>query len=158
MNWLRYLFASRFRRAGLFRYWDGRRTRYADGYRLWRAYVADPFFSDQETLENLAALGTRRYDADDGQAQRDMALLDRFFEELAKVFSVRRFDPDTGRGLTDTELAALFCRFEQWIMQKKTPDALLPIWWPTAGKESSPSATPPPTSESASSSTLSASP
>lgn len=157
MNWFPRLFLSKLRRAGLFTYWDGRRMRSVDGYRLWRAYVANEFFAKRENLDGLAALGTRKYDDGDA-AKQDMELLDRFFDELAKLLGVQRYDPDTGKGLTDTELAAIFCAFEVWVNQKKTPGALLPIFWPTSGRPPSPSTTPPPTSELGSSSTANESP
>lgn len=156
MNWFPRLFLSKLRRAGLFTYWDGRRMRSVDGYRLWRAYVANPFFSDRQTLDQLAELGTRQYSDQDTTALRaDMELLDRFFEELAKLFGVERFNPDTGKGLTDTELAAIFCAFGAWVSQKKTPGGLLPIWWPTGGTASLPSTDQAPMNESGSSSTAS---
>ncbi|WP_460166507.1 hypothetical protein [Thermostilla marina] len=117
-------------RRGLYRLWDGRRWRRLDWLRVYRAFLADPVLTDEATAQAVEAQGPET---------------DRYLDALARLFGVRRYDPQTGDGLTDEELFAAFAAFSQWILQKKMPSGNSPTASPSTARRPSVSTTPSPT-------------
>lgn len=114
----------RLRKANLFRYWDGRSFRAADGLRLWKRFLADKTIQDPLIMK--------------GVEDQEITAADLFLEAAARVLEVERYDPRTGRGLTEAELTDVFLRFTEWVREKKN---LLGNW-----RTSSPTSVPPPRS------------
>ena len=89
----------------IFRHDTGRNSYRADGERLWRKLAADQRLTDPETLIALK--------------KEDPAALERYFDIVAEIFGVSRYDPQTEAGYTDGELAELMAAFTSWVEQKK---------------------------------------
>lgn len=96
----------RLRKALLFTYWDGERLRNEDGERLWRRLRTNKTLTDP-VIEAAVQ-------------KDDPGAVETYLDATAELFSVKRYDPETGEGLTDTELAELLVRFLNWVSQKKT--------------------------------------
>lgn len=107
----------RLQRALLFSFWDGQKVRRVDGERLWRALRANKTLTDP-----LIEAAVQR---------DDPAAVETYLAAAAELFGVERYDPQTGRGLTDAELAQLLVRFAEWVAQKKTTPVSSPTPSPT---------------------------
>lgn len=83
----------------LFRYWDGRRWRRADPFRLWRELFARNSIAD---LYGPAV---------EGREPETTELLER----LCQVFGVQRWDERTRQGLTDWEIFSLLGQFHEYL-------------------------------------------
>lgn len=90
------------RRRLLFRYHDGAKWVAADPLRLYRRIVRE--------ADRLAVLGAAFDEQRDPEA-------DEFVQLIAEIFSLRRFDPATAKGLTDGEAAAVFRQFDLFLQE-----------------------------------------
>jgi hypothetical protein len=95
---------------GLFEYWDGRGWQWADPLRLYRE------IRDQD-LHRLSGFLELQLEPDTTQ----------FYERLCGIFRVERFDPVTGRGLSDAELMDLFESYADFMELLKKSTSLGPI-------------------------------
>lgn len=108
----------RIRKALLFSFWDGERIRSVDGERLWRAIANHPILTDP--LFQVEA------------AKDQPEKVDQYLDAVAEVFGVQRYDPSSGKGLTDGELANTIVAFSEWLRQKKTPRKSWLMRWLTS--------------------------
>lgn len=96
------------RRMDLLRYWDGTGWRYGDPFLLYRKLWSHP----ELNIEAQAPL------VDAGQEPETTI----FVTALAEIFGVERWDPDTGRGLTDWEVLDCFQQLNEYMVAlKKIP-------------------------------------
>ncbi len=120
-NWFR---QRKLRRSGIyFRYFDGQRVRYGDPLQLYRAFVHHP--------ANLAVLAP----AVDEQKEPETT---QFLQAICEIFGLHRYDPATGRGLTDAEILGVVDQFYRYLEEVKKK--LGPGWTSlqaTAGASSS---------------------
>jgi thiamine pyrophosphate-dependent acetolactate synthase large subunit-like protein len=90
------------RRRGLFRYHNGRRWVYADPLPLYRKVLKE--------ADQLVVLGAAFDQQKDPEASE-------FVQKLAEIFELTRYDPQTGRGLTDAEVVAVFQQFDAFLRE-----------------------------------------
>lgn len=92
----------------IFEYWDGRNFRKLDPWKAHRDIQADPDFNMEAHIE-LACMGSEPE-------------VSNCIKCVCKVFGVERYDPKTGRGLTDGELLDLIAELLDYLeaLQKKT--------------------------------------
>lgn len=99
------------RKGFLFRYFDGRSIRYVDPRPIYRQIVYHP----DRITELLDAV---ERDSEPETTQ--------FIDALADIFQVVRYDPATGKGLTDrqvVELFVAFCQFCADVKKKVNPSS-----------------------------------
>lgn len=89
----------------LLRYWDGTGWRYGDPFLLYRKLWSHPTLN----IEAQAPL------VDAGQEPETTE----FVTSLAEIFGVERWDPDTGRGLTDWEVLDCFQQLNEYMVALK---------------------------------------
>lgn len=107
VTWWRH---KKIRQALLFSFWDGKRYRQVDGYRLWRRFRLKKELSDPLLLSQFQ--------------KDDPASAETYLAAAADVFEVERYDYQTKTGLTDGELLQLVCRFAEWVGKKKAQELL----------------------------------
>lgn len=90
------------RRRFLFRYHDGRKRTAADPLVLYRRLLKH----GEELVVSAAAFDRQQ----DPEAEE-------FIRRLAEIFALVRYDPETGRGLTDAEIVAVFERFNGFLRE-----------------------------------------
>lgn len=112
------------RRRLFFRYHDGRRWIAADPLPLYRRIVRE--------ADRLAVLGAGFDEQRDPEADEFVAL-------LAEIFALQRYDPATGIGLTDTEVAAVFQQFDAFLQEVRARFFRGSTSQPTTAGGSSPS-------------------
>jgi hypothetical protein len=126
LAWLKRLFTrGRFRNRLLFRYHDGTRWRYGDPYKLWRE-MWNPTGAGHKCLlkEHAPAF-------DSGQEPETTLLI----EAICKVFGLKRFDPESGEGVTDWEAKNILNVLSDYIDEvKKNTRASPTSPEPTASK------------------------
>ena len=105
MGILSWWYRRQFRKAMLFTFWDGRRLRRADGFRLFRKLQKNKDATDPLILKKFQ--------------EGDPEATETYLNALAEVFEVARYDYKTEQGLTDPELLNLAAVFAQWIEKKK---------------------------------------
>ena len=88
------------RRRLLFRYYNGEKWVAADALRLHRKV--------RREAEELQVLAQAFDEGRDPEA-------DEFVERVAKIFGLKRYDPETKKGLTDSEVAMVFADFHQFL-------------------------------------------
>jgi hypothetical protein len=93
--------SRRLRQRGLFRFWDGRRWRYADPFKCWRE------INNHEKL-NMESMAD---DIDAGNEPETSIALN----AVCEVFGVERWSDKTRRGLTDSELLNLLADFQEFL-------------------------------------------
>lgn len=98
LNVLRRWYINRHRL--LFTFWDGRRFRTIDPMRVMREVVAHPTINLDHG--EFVDLGEEPYFSE-------------WVRGLAEVYGVERFDPTTGRGLTDHEILNIFSDMEEYL-------------------------------------------
>jgi hypothetical protein len=87
----------RLKRSGaLFRYYNGRRIVWGDVLYLYRRIL----HHDPDIVSLLPAV--------DEQKEPETS---EFLKAIEEIFGLRRFDPETGSGLTESEIVVLFQRF-----------------------------------------------
>jgi hypothetical protein len=91
----------RLKSRNLLRYWDGRRWRYGDPFRIWRQLQGHP----KCNIETMAPL------AEVGQEPETTIVV----EAIAEVFGVPRWNDATGEGLTDLECLDLLSGLVEWF-------------------------------------------
>lgn len=89
----------------LFKYWDGHRQRAIDPFRVYREFRSDPQI-------DLATIGPQ---VDNWEEPATGLLL----SAICRVFGVKRYDDDTGLGLTDPELLNLFGDLNDYLEDVK---------------------------------------
>ena len=89
----------------LFSFWDGRQTRNADPYRLWRELSSYPTVNIVEAAPLV----------DEGQEPETTQVV----TAIADVFGVTRWDETTQTGLTDWEILNLLGNLDQYLLAIK---------------------------------------
>lgn len=104
----------RLRGRGLFRYWDGHQTRYADPALLWRRLLNHPGL-DFAVMVPLA---------DQGKEPEATQVT----EILCEIFDVKPWNDSTKSGLTSWEVLNLVREFEEYLMalKKSTSPSRMP--------------------------------
>lgn len=121
---VQYLTASRrLRQRGLFSFWDGSRTRYADPFKVWREIANHQDLN----LESMA-------DEIDRGAEPETSIA---VTVICQAFAVERWSDETHRGLTDSELLNLLADFQAHLEALKKNGSPGPILSPATGSESS---------------------
>lgn len=110
-------------RRGLFSYWDGTRTRWADPIRLYRELFNHPAYNLQR-------------DADDADELVEPATTN-VIKLTCEVFGVQRWDDLAGRGLLDQEILALFPALAAHLEEQKKTTASGSTSSPPTDSESS---------------------
>ncbi len=90
------------RRRGLFRYHNGQRWVYADPLPLYRKVLKE--------ADQLVVLGAAFDQQKDPEASE-------FVQKLAGIFELARYNSETGRGLTDAEVVAVFQQFDAFLRE-----------------------------------------
>lgn len=90
------------RRRGLFRYYNGQRWIDADPLPLYRKVLKE--------ADQLVVLGAAFDEQKDPEASE-------FVAKLAEIFELSRYNPETGKGLTDAEVVAVFQQFDAFLRE-----------------------------------------
>jgi hypothetical protein len=100
---------------GLFQYWDGSRTRYADPSVVWRNLVNHP----KMNFETMVGL------AEEGREPEATIVT----EALCQIFEVKRWDESALDGLTTWEIMDLIPQFEEYLaaLKKNTNPSRMPL-------------------------------
>lgn len=114
---------------GFFAYYDGEKTVWGDPLRIWRALQNDP---EIELATALIGAGEAR--------EPDTT---RTIEAICRAFGVKRFDPETGKGLSDHEVIAQLFALTAWVDAQKKNGNLGPISLPPTDGASSNAPEPP---------------
>jgi hypothetical protein len=144
MNLLRWYRQWRERRRlggrGLFQYWDGIRTRYADPALVWRNLLNHP----KMNLETMVPLAEQGHDPEATIVT----------EALCGIFGVQRWDEDAQAGLTTWEILDLIPQFEEYLaaLKKNTSPSRMPLPLLAFEPSTSPESPSDPTSSTADSS------
>lgn len=127
----------RLRGRGLFHYWDGRRTRYADPALLWRKLLNHPEMNF-ETMVPLAEQGH----------EPEATIVNK---ALCEVFDVRPWDEASQAGLTCWEVMHLVSQFDEYVLalKKNTSPSQMPLPLSAYPSSTGPDSPAEPTSSSA---------
>lgn len=140
--WRRY---RRRRSQALFRFFDGQRTRAVDPLHCWRALDQHAEFS-WDMADEIEA----------GEPQATEICL----KAIAEVFGLKRYDANSGGGLTEAEILNLFGEFGAWMegSKKKQSHGWTTFWRMGGTSSDSPEVHPSTTSFSSGSSSGSTEP
>jgi hypothetical protein len=86
----------------LFRYYDGEKWVAADPLRIYRKITKE--------ADHLVALATAFDQQRDPEASE-------FIDLVAEIFGLVRYNPVTGAGLTDSEVAGVFQQFDAFVVE-----------------------------------------
>ena len=110
------------RRQNIWRFFDGRRWKWVDPYRIWRGIINHPHF-------NLADLPLIE------QGEEPQTTIG--IEAVCELFGIQRWSPERGDGLTDEEILAVLVDFLEYLEDLKKKRSPLQTWRPPTEPQSS---------------------
>lgn len=113
----------------LFPFHDGQRWRFIDPFRAWREIQNHPTYNFEVEMPAV--------DAGEKQAT------DGCIDALCGVFGCEKWDEQTGRGLTDSEVLGVYLALIEYLDELKKSISPGPIESPPSASESSTSPAPP---------------